>query len=125
MKDREKRYTNDLERCRANIDKTKGLIEYHRDMLKKLEKKEASLISKLDKVKMAALCDVINKGGYDIDSLRNAVATGDFESVSGKVEAVQIPEKSEPKAIDEVAVDTTKTKTNDNDEEKKNYDDEI
>jgi hypothetical protein len=34
MKDREKRYTNDLERCRANIDKTKGLIDYHRDMLK-------------------------------------------------------------------------------------------
>lgn len=125
MKDKEKRYTNDLERCRANIDKTKGLIEYHRDMLKKLEKKEASLVSKLDKVKMAALCDVINKGGYDIDSLRNAVATGDFESVSGKVEAAQIAEKSELKAIDEVVVDTTKTIINDNDEEKKNYDDEI
>ena len=74
---------------------------------------------------MAALCDVINKGGYDIDSLRNAVATGDFESVSGKVEAAQIPEKSEPTAIDDVVVDTTKTKINDNDEEKKNYDDEI
>ena len=125
MKDREKRYTNDLERCRANIDKTKGLIDYHKDMLKKLEKKEASLVSKLDKVKMAALCDVINKGGYDIDSLRNAVATGDFESVSGKVEAAQFPEKSEPTAIDDVVVDTTKTKINDNDEEKKNDDDEI
>lgn len=122
MKDKEKRYTTDLERCRANIDKTKGLIEYHRDMLKKLEKKEASLVSNLDKVKMAALCDVINKGGYDIDSLRNAVATGDFESVSGKVEAAQIPEKSEPTAIDEVVIDTTKI--NNNDEEKKN-DDEI
>lgn len=119
MKDKEKRYTTDLERCRANIDKTKGLIEYHRDMLKKLEKKEASLVSKLDKVKMAALCDVINKGGYDIDSLRNAVATGDFEIVSGKVEATQIPEKSEPKVIDEVAVETTKTKINDNNDEEK------
>ncbi len=119
MKDREKRYTNDLERCRANIDKTKGLIEYHRDMLKKLEKKEASLVSKLDKVKMAALCDVINKGGYDIDSLRNAVATGDFESVSGKVEDFKIPEKIEPQPMNEVVIDTTKTKINDNDEEKK------
>ncbi len=125
MKDKEKRYTNDLERCRANIDKTKGLIDYHKDMLKKLEKKEASLVSKLDKVKMAALCDVINKGGYDIDSLRNAVATGDFESVSGKVEAVKIPEKSEPELINEVVVDTSKTKINDNEQEKKNYDDEI
>jgi hypothetical protein len=119
MKDREKRYTNDLERCRANIDKTKGLIDYHRDMLKKLEKKETCLISKLDKVKMAALCDVINKGGYDIDSLRNAVATGDFESVSSKVEAAVIPEKSELKAIDEAVVDTIKTKINDNNDEEK------
>jgi hypothetical protein len=89
MKDREQRYINDLERCRANIDKTKSLIEYHKNMLKKLEKKELLLISKLDKVKMNALCDVINKGGYDIDSFRNAVLTGDFESILGKNEVVE------------------------------------
>lgn len=123
MKDREQRYTNDLERCRANIDKTKNLIEYHRGMLKKLEKKEILLISKIDKVKMAALCEVINKGGYDIDTLRNAVATGDFESVSGKSEIFFITEKNELKEVNTVTEDNKIIKIDDNDEEKKNYDD--
>ncbi len=32
---------------------------------------------------------ISQKGGYDIDSFRNAVLTGDFESILGKNEVVE------------------------------------
>jgi RNase H-fold protein (predicted Holliday junction resolvase) len=79
--DKEKRYSEELERCRNNIVKTKSRIEYHREILKKQEKNEISLISKLEKVKMTAFYEMIHKGGYDIDSLREAMKNGDFSAV--------------------------------------------
>jgi hypothetical protein len=79
--DKEKKYTQELERCRENIKKTQGLIEYHKNMLKTLMVKEKSISSKLETIKMSSLCDVINKGGYDIDLFRKAVQKGDFSGV--------------------------------------------
>jgi len=79
--DKEKRYSEELERCRNNIVKTKSRIEYHREILKKQEKNEISLLSKLEKVKMTAFYEMIHKGGYDIDSLREAMKNGDFSTV--------------------------------------------
>lgn len=81
MTDKEKRYSEELERCRNNIVKTKSRIEYHREILKKQEKNEISLLSKLEKVKMTAFYEMIHKGGYDIDSLRDAIKNGDFSAV--------------------------------------------
>lgn len=81
MADREQRIVNDLERCLANIEKTKDLIEYHKNMLKTYESKANELRAKLDEVKMSSLCDMINKQGYDIDKLREAVRQGDFSRI--------------------------------------------
>lgn len=81
MADREQRIMNELERCLANIDKTKDLIEYHKNMLKTYESKANELRAKLDEVKMSSLCEIINKQGYDIDKLREAVRQGDFSQI--------------------------------------------
>lgn len=81
LADKEKKFTQELERCRANVKKTKELIEYHKNMLKIYENKEAELMSKLDEVKMNSLCVMINKNGYDIDLLREAVRLGDFSAI--------------------------------------------
>ncbi len=43
MADKEKKFTQELECCRANVKKTKELIEYHKNMLKIYENKEAEL----------------------------------------------------------------------------------
>lgn len=82
MKDREQKYIAELARCRKNIQKTKGLIEYHRKMLKSLESKENEISGKLEKAKMSSLCEIINKGGYDIDLIRKAVQNGEFHGIS-------------------------------------------
>jgi adenylylsulfate kinase-like enzyme len=82
LKDREQKYIAELARCRKNIQKTKGLIEYHRKMLKSLESKENEIAGKLEKVKMSSLCEIINKGGYDIDLIRKAVQNGEFHGIS-------------------------------------------
>lgn len=72
----------ELENCRKNITKTKRLIEYHKKMLKSFESKSAELERKIEKEKMASLCAIINKGGYDIDLIRSAVENGDFINTS-------------------------------------------
>ena len=81
MNDKEKRYTQELERCRANINKTKSRIDYHKGMLKIFENKEAEIMARLSETKMHSLCEMINKSGYDIDLLREAVRLGDFSSI--------------------------------------------
>lgn len=97
LTDKEKRYADSLRRCRDSIGKTKGLIEYHRNMLKSLEKKEAALSEKLEKFKMQKLFQAISSGGYDIDTLRNAVSVGDFSEVipvnAGDSDIMPEPEK--------------------------------
>lgn len=84
MENKEKQLNEELQRCRENIIRTKELIVYHRGVLKKQEKKEADLLSKLDEVKMNSLYSLIHKSGYDIDSLRQAVTSGNFESIAPK-----------------------------------------
>ena len=72
------KYDAALERCRKNIEKTKGYIEYHKKMLRVFEAKESKLLAKLEDQKIAALRKSINLSGLDIDELCNAVANGDF-----------------------------------------------
>lgn len=81
MKNREKSYADELRRCNENIAKTKKLIEYHKDMLKKMERKAADVRAKLDGAKLLDLRELISKGGYDIDTLREAMKAGDFSDV--------------------------------------------
>lgn len=81
MKNREKSYADELRRCNENIAKTKKLIEYHKDMLKKMERKAADVRAKLDGAKLLDLRELISKGGYDIDTLREAMKAGDFSEV--------------------------------------------
>lgn len=90
MTDREKRYSEGLERCKANIDRTKRLIEYHRGILKSHEKKEAALLGKLKKEKLGTLYRAMEQGGYDIDEF--------IKSVSGSP-AVSEKEEKEPDII--------------------------
>lgn len=82
MNSKENSYLKELQRCRDNIANTKRLIEYHKDMLKKMERKEAEVKAKLDSVKLLDLRELISKGGYDIDTLREAMKAGDFSEVA-------------------------------------------
>lgn len=109
MFDKEQRYSKELERCLANIQRTKELIEFHRNMLKTYENKANVLRAKLDEAKMSSLCEIINKSGYDIDKLREAVQQGDFSSVTR-----DIPEDAEPDVQPTVLEETTKELASDN-----------
>ena len=118
MNDKEKTYTEELQRCRDNIEKAKKLIVYHKETLKKLERKEIGILAKLKNIKMLDLQDLINKGGYNIDDLREAIKAGNFSGV--------VPQNAEPPAENvpvqqekaELSVD--ENKTSDTDEEKLN-----
>lgn len=110
MLDRETKYTKELAKCRENIKRTKSLIDYHKNMLKAFESKESELMSKLERVKMSSLCDIINKGGYDIDALREAVKIGDFSGILSKDEAeldTHNAEETEDTAVENAAVIST------------------
>lgn len=110
MLDRETKYTKELAKCRENIRKTKKLIDYHKSMLKTFESKESELMTKLERVKMSSLCDIINKGGYDIDALREAVKIGDFSGILSKDEAeldTHNAEETEDTAAENAAVIST------------------
>ena len=80
----------ELQRCRDNIANTKRLIEYHKDMLKKMERKEAEILAKLNDIKLLDLRELMSKGGYNIDDLREAIKAGNF---SGSV-----PQNTDPPA---------------------------
>ncbi len=82
MKNKEKSYAEELRRCNENIAKTKRLIEYHKDMLKKMERNAAEIQARLDEAKLLDLRELISKGGYDIDTLREAMKAGDFSEVA-------------------------------------------
>lgn len=81
MTDKEAHCCEELERCRANIVKTKGKIEFHKDMLKKLEHKEMELLERLGALKLQDLHSIISTRGYNIDDLREAMIVGDFSGV--------------------------------------------
>lgn len=96
MKNKEKCYADELRRCRENIAKTKKLIEFHKDMLKKMERKEAEVQAKLDGAKLLDLRELISKGGYDIDTLREAMKSGNLnEMISPNVENSPLEQEEE------------------------------
>ena len=96
MKNKEKCYADELRRCRENIAKTKKLIEFHKDMLKKMERKEAEVQAKLDGVKLLDLRELISKGGYVIDTLREAMKSGNLnEMISPNVEDNPLEQEEE------------------------------
>lgn len=81
MNNKEKTYSEELQRCRDNIANTKRLIEYHKDMLKKMERKEAEILAKLNDIKLLDLRELMSKGGYNIDDLREAIKVGNFSGI--------------------------------------------
>ena len=95
---KEIKYSSALERCRRNIQKTKGYIEHHKKMLRIYEAKEGRLVAKLEDEKLAALKTSINKNGLDLDAICNAVATGKF-GIAGvdvkKKDAAEVPVETE------------------------------
>lgn len=118
MNNKEKTYTEDLQRCRDNIEKIKKLIAYHKDTLKKLEHKEIGILVKLNNIKLLDLQDLINKGGYNIDDLREAIKAGNFSGV--------VPQNAEPPAEnapvqqEKTELSVNENKSSDTDEEKLN-----
>ena len=90
MNNKEKTYSEELQRCRDNIANTKRLIEYHKDMLKKMERKEAEILAKLNDIKLLDLRELMSKGGYNIDDLREAIKAGNFSGI--------VPKNTEPPA---------------------------
>lgn len=84
MINREKKYSDELAACRKSIDRTKKLLEYHKNMLKNLEGKEKELFDKLQKEKFTIFFELVSRKGYDIDELRSAAAEGDFSGISVK-----------------------------------------
>lgn len=118
MNNKENTYLKELQRCRDNIANTKRLIEYHKDMLKKMERKEAEVKAKLDRVKLRDLRELISKGGYDIDVLREAMKAGDFSEVA--VQNVEPPAENAPVQQEKAELSAGENKTSDTDEEKLN-----
>lgn len=91
MKNREKKYSDELAACRKSIDRTKKLLKYHKNMLKNLESKEKELSDKLNKEKFSIFLELVTQKGYDIDELRSAAAERDFSGISvQKEEAVSM-----------------------------------
>ena len=84
------------------------MIEYHRKMLKSLESKENEISGKLEKAKMSSLCEIINKGGYNIDLIRKAVQNGEFHGISLETDK----QKSETDVSERTVAESTKTYEN-------------
>lgn len=82
-KDKEQRIKDEIKKCQHCIDRSKRLIEKHKTILKKQEKRQAELNAQLDHEKMNSLLHLIHQGGYDIDSIRTAVSSG---SLTDKIE---------------------------------------
>lgn len=94
MTDKEQKIAEELQKCRENIRRTKELIAYHRDILKKQERKADELSARLDKEKMKSLFSLIHESGYDIDVLRQAVSAGQVTGISD-VQKSAVSETSE------------------------------
>lgn len=117
-KNKEKSYADELRRCRENIAKTKKLIEFHKDMLKKMERKEAEVKAKLDGVKLLDLRELISKGGYDIDVIREAMKAGDFSEMAIQNVDSNLAEPAENIPMSEESIGTSADDKNLNSERK-------
>lgn len=98
MANKEQKLTDELQKCRENIQRTKDLIAYHRDILRKQERKADEIAAKLDKEKMKSLLGMIHDGGLDIDSLRNAVSSGQLSANAEADKTTIIKTAAEPAA---------------------------
>lgn len=76
MTNREQKLHEELLKCRANIQRTKELIVFHRDVLRRQERKADEITAKLNAEKMKSLYTALNASGMDIDTLRKAVENG-------------------------------------------------
>ena len=76
MTNREQKLHEELIKCRANIQRTKELIVFHRDVLRRQERKADEITAKLNAEKMKSLYTALNASGVDIDMLRQAVENG-------------------------------------------------
>ena len=76
MTNREQKLHEELLKCRANIQRTKELIAFHRDVLRRQERKADEINAKLNAEKMKSLYTALNASGVDIDTLRQAVENG-------------------------------------------------
>lgn len=86
MDNKEQRIKDEIQKCQHCIDRSKRLIDKHKTILKKQEKRQAELKAQLDHVKMNYLLNMIHQGGYDIDSIRTAVSSGTITEVTEKPE---------------------------------------
>lgn len=91
MTGKEQKLHEELQKCRMNIQRTKELIAFHRDILRKQERKADELKSKLDAEKMKSLYSALHASGVDIDSLRQAVENGQISDKTAKPEMAAQP----------------------------------
>ncbi len=91
MTGKEQKLHEELQKCRMNIQRTKELIAFHRDVLRKQEHKADELKSKLDAEKMKSLYSALHASGVDIDSLRQAVENGQITDKTAKPETAVQP----------------------------------
>ena len=90
MTNREQKLHEELIKCRANIQRTKELIVFHRDVLRRQERKADEITAKLNAEKMKSLYTAMNASGLDIDTLRQAVENGQI------TDKTAIPADAEP-----------------------------
>lgn len=90
MTNREQKLHEELRKCRANIQRTKELIAFHRDVLRRQERKADEISAKLNAEKMKSLYTALNASGVDIDTLRQAVENGQITDKTAE------PEDAEP-----------------------------
>ncbi|HAG12367.1 MAG TPA: hypothetical protein DCG49_00715 [Ruminococcus sp.] len=76
MTNREQKQHEELLKCRANIQRTKELIAFHRDVLRRQERKADEITAKLNAEKMKSLYTALNASGVDIDTLGRQLKTG-------------------------------------------------
>lgn len=57
---------------------------------------------------MSSLCEIINRGGYDIDLIRKAVQNGEFLGISAEADK----QKSETDVSEKTIAEPTKTYEN-------------
>ena len=84
MTSREQKLHEELQKCRANIQRTRELIAFHRDVLRRQERKADEITAKLNAEKMKSLYTAMNASGVDIDTLRQAVENGQITDKTAK-----------------------------------------
>lgn len=104
MIDREKKYKEELDLCRKNIQRTKRLIEYHKNILRSLESKEKVLSDKLEKENISMFYKLLSKNGYDIDALKTAFENGELDEIFSDNSEAAVPAAEKNICNDPIAI---------------------